>query len=129
VDAFAAGDLAARLAAAPRVHREHEFAFELEPNSSPPTPLLTGALDLLAVEADGSWLVVDAKTDAVRPGDDLAQLVERGYGAQRDLYALAALRAGAPRVEVAYTFLARPEEPVTRAYGPGELEALTQRLA
>ena len=133
VAAFTSGPHGARLAAAARdVRREHEFAFELTPGG----PLLTGVLDLLAVEPDGNWLIVDAKTDAVRPDADVAALVEREYGIQRDLYALAALWAGAPRVEVAYAFLERPAEPVTAVFGPEDaprlearLTALTDRLA
>jgi ATP-dependent exoDNAse (exonuclease V) beta subunit len=127
--AFAAGEVAARLSAAGAVRREHEFAFELD--TTPPTrgPLLTGVVDLLGVEADGGWLVVDAKTDAVRAGADLAAAVDADYGVQRDLYALAALRAGAPRVDVVYAYLARPDEPVTRSYTAADAPALTRRLA
>src|SRR5436190_1210539 len=116
-------------AAAPtRLRREHEFAFELALTDAPPA-MLTGVLDLLAVEPGGAWLVVDAKTDAVRAGDDLAVLVARDYGMQRDLYALAALRAGAPRVEVVYAYLARPEEPVGATFTQDDVAALTARIA
>ena len=45
-----------------------------------------------------------------------ADVVERDYATQRVVYALAALRDGAPRVEVAYCFLERPAEPVTRSF-------------
>src|SRR5436190_10416625 len=126
--AFAASELAQRLAAARRVRREHEFAFELALTDAPPA-MLTGVLDLLAVEPGGAWPVVDAKTDAVRAGDDLAVLVARDYGMQRDLYALAALRAGAPRVEVVYAYLARPEEPVGATFTQDDVAALTARIA
>ena len=44
-----------------------------------------------------------------------AEVVDREYATQRIVYALAALRDGAPRAEVAYCFLERPGEPVTRA--------------
>jgi ATP-dependent helicase/nuclease subunit A len=43
---------------------------------------------------------------------------------QRKLYALAALRTGAPRVEVVYALLDRPAEPVMRAYAQEDVEAL-----
>jgi ATP-dependent helicase/nuclease subunit A len=126
VAAFAASDLAARLAAAPRLRREHEFAFDLEPGAG---PLLTGAVDLVAVEADGGWLIVDTKTDAVSGHADLAAIVDAEYAVQRDLYALAALRAGAPRVEVAYAFLARPGEPVAARFTRDDEPELAARLA
>ena len=126
VAAFAATPLAARLAAARHLRREHEFAFELEPGAG---PLLNGALDLLAIEPDGGWLVVDAKTDAVSEAQDLPALVTDAYGIQRDVYALAALRAGAPRVEVVYAFLARPSEPVAARFGADQQGALAARLA
>jgi len=45
------------------------------------------------------------------------------------VYALAALRDGAPRAEVAYCFLERPGDPVIRAYGPADAPALTEELA
>ena len=51
-------------------------------------------------------LVLDYKTDRV--GDaDLEAAVEDGYGVQRRIYALAALRAGAPAVEVVHLYLDR----------------------
>ena len=63
----------------------------------------------------GGQLVVDYKTDALDPATDLAAYVEQRYGVQRRVYALAALRGGATRVEVAYAFLERPREPVAAA--------------
>ncbi len=54
-------------------------------------------IDLLASEADGGALVVDYKSDRVGAGVDLEALVERDYGVQRLLYALAVLRDGAPQ--------------------------------
>ena len=77
--------------------------------------LLTGVVDVLARERGGAQLVVDYKTDALEPGTDLAAYVGERYGVQRRVYALAALRGGAARVEVAYAFLERPGEPVVDA--------------
>ena len=58
-----------------------------------------------------------------------ADVVERDYATQRIVYALAALRDGAPRAEVAYCFLERPGEPVTRAFTAADAGALTEHLA
>ena len=64
---------------------------------------------------DGSVLVVDYKSD--RLGDaEPAEVVERDYATQRIVYALAALRDGAPAVEVAYAFLERPDAPVSATF-------------
>ncbi len=122
VDAFAASALRRRLAAARAVHREHAFAFSLGHG-----PMLTGFVDVIAFEADGTALIVDYKSDRV--GDaDLDELVEAGYGVQRRIYALAALRAGAPSVEVAHLFLERPAEPAVIRYEPADAETLDAEL-
>jgi len=105
-DAFTTSPLGRRVARARKVHREHAFALMLGPT------LLTGVIDVLARERGGAQLVVDYKTDAVDAGRDLAAYADRRYGLQRRVYALAALRGGAPRVQVAYAFLERPAEPV-----------------
>ena len=71
-------------------------------------------------------LVVDYKTDRVDPGDSLPELVSASYGLQRAAYALACLRAGAARVDVAHVYLERPDEPVIAGYDAAaraELEA------
>ena len=78
--------------------------------------LLTGIVDVLAHERGGQ-LVVDYKTDALDPGDRPRRATSpQHYGVQRRVYALAALRGGAPRVEVAYAFLERPGEPVAERF-------------
>jgi ATP-dependent helicase/nuclease subunit A len=111
--------LARRLAAAPRLHREHPFAF------SSPLPV-SGVFDLLLPGED--CLVVDYKSDAVEPSDDLAALVYEHYSAQRLVYALAALHHGAARVEIVHWFLARPHEPVCASFGAGDLAGLGEEL-
>jgi ATP-dependent exoDNAse (exonuclease V) beta subunit len=122
VGAFAGSELRARLAAASAVHREHAFAFVLTDG-----PLLNGFVDVIATERDGTALVVDYKSDHV--GDsDLEALVEASYGAQRRIYALAALRAGAPAVEVAHVFLERPGEPAVARYAQADADALDADL-
>jgi ATP-dependent helicase/nuclease subunit A len=122
VGAFAGSELRARLAAASAVHREHAFAFVLTDG-----PLLNGFVDVIATEPDGTALIVDYKSDHV--GDsDLQALVEASYGAQRRIYALAALRAGAPAVEVAHVFLERPGEPAVARYEQADADALDAEL-
>jgi ATP-dependent helicase/nuclease subunit A len=126
VDAFAASPLCARLAAARRTRREAPFAFGLDPAGG--GPLVTGFLDAAAVEPDGGVLIVDYKSDRLE-GASPADVVDREYATQRVVYALAALRDGAPRAEVAYCFLERPGEPVTRAFTAADATALTEHLA
>ena len=122
VEVVARGELRARLAAATRVQREYGFAF--------PSGQITmnGFVDILAEEADGGALVVDYKSDRLEPGADLEAYVEDGYAVQRRLYALAALRAGAPRVEVVYALLDRPAEPVRSTYTAEDVPRLERDL-
>jgi ATP-dependent helicase/nuclease subunit A len=115
VAAFARSPLCARLAGAGRgVRREAPFAFALEPAAD--APLLTGFVDVMATEPDGGVLVVDYKTDQLAPGDTPAAAVARAYTTQRLVYALAALRGGARRVEVAHSYLERPEEVASETF-------------
>jgi ATP-dependent helicase/nuclease subunit A len=125
VAAAAASGPARRIAAARPIGREYPFALSLGPGET----LLTGVIDLLAEEEGGGRLLVDYKSDRVEPPTDLEQLVEREYGVQRLLYALAALRSGAPRVEVVHWFLERPEEPALAIYEASALAELEERLA
>jgi RecB family exonuclease len=127
VAAFAASPLYARLAAAGRVTREAGFAFTLEPDGS--GPLVRGFVDALAVEADGTHLVVDYKTDRLPEDTTPADYIARNYEIQRLVYGLAALRAGAPRAEVAYCLLERPDEPVTTIYSAADAPELADRLS
>jgi ATP-dependent exoDNAse (exonuclease V) beta subunit len=115
---------ARRVAGAASVHREHPFAFSLGPRE----PLITGVIDLLAVEAGGAHVVLDYKSDRVAPDADLETLVERDYAIQRLLYALAVLREGAASVEIVHWFLERGEW-VVAAYGADERPALERALA
>jgi hypothetical protein len=124
VAAASAGAPAARVAAAESEHREHAFAFSLGPEQ----PLITGVIDVLAREADGGYLVLDYKSDRVAADADLAALVERDYGLQRLVYAIAVLRAGAPRVEIVHWFLGRADGWVASRHLASELRALESRL-
>jgi ATP-dependent exoDNAse (exonuclease V) beta subunit len=126
VDAFATSPLCARLAAARRTRREAPFSFGLDTSGG--GPLVTGFLDAAAEEPDGGVLIVDYKSDRLEDATP-EDVVEREYATQRIVYALAALRDGAPRAEVAYCFLERPGEPVTRAFTAADAPALTEHLA
>jgi ATP-dependent helicase/nuclease subunit A len=125
VAAFASSPLCARLAAARRTRREAPFAFTLDPAGG--GPLVNGFLDAVAAEPDGGVLIVDYKSDRLEDATP-EELVERDYATQRIVYALAALRDGAPRAEVAYCFLERPGEPAAQAFTAADAPALTERL-
>jgi ATP-dependent helicase/nuclease subunit A len=121
-------DLAARVADAVAVRREHPFAFSLGAHE----PLITGVIDLVATEPDGSRLVLDYKSDRVGADANLAELVEREYAIQRLLYALAVLREGAVAVEIVHWFLEREEWVAVRYAAADRLvleEQLAQRIA
>jgi ATP-dependent helicase/nuclease subunit A len=122
VGAFVDSPLRARLAAARSIHREHAFAFVLTGG-----PMLNGFVDVIAREDDGAALIVDYKSDQV--GDaDLEALVEASYATQRRIYALAALRSGAPAVEVVHVFLERPGEPAVARYAQADADGLDAEL-
>ena len=115
--------LAERIGRALDIRREHPFAFVLAAGQ----PLVSGVIDLLAAEGEGV-VIVDYKSDRLGPGTDLEALVDRDYGVQRELYALALLRDGARAVEVVHWFLERPLEPVAATYAAAEADALRDRL-
>ena len=119
--AFAGSPLARRIERARSVHREHAFTLALGDT------LLTGVVDVLAQERGGQ-LVVDYKTDTLDPATALPAYVARHYAIQRRVYALAALRGGAPRVEVAYAFLERPQEPVAERFEAADADGLEDEL-
>jgi hypothetical protein len=119
------GPLSRRLAAATRLRREHPFAFSLGDGA----PLVTGVIDLLCDEADGTALIVDYKSDRLAADANPEQIVARDYAVQRLLYALAVLREGAVVAEVVHWFLERPEEPAVARYTLAELASLEEALA
>ena len=86
-----ASEPARLLGEARQAHREYPFAFSLGREE----PLVTGVLDLLVEQPDGSALIVDYKSDRLTGDEDLELLVQRDYGFQRLLYALAAIEDGA----------------------------------
>ena len=89
--------------------------------------MLHGRLDVLW--SDGTRaLVVDYKSN-VLDGAEPTQVVEEEYDVQRLVYALACLRAGAAEVEVAYQFLERPEDVVSRTYTTDDEPELGRTLS
>jgi hypothetical protein len=121
---FAGSELRRRLGAARRVRRELPFAFTLDVDRR--ELLVNGVLDVHAAEDDG-MLVVDYKSDRL-DGRTPDGVVEEDYATQRVVYALAALRAGAARAEVAYCFLERPDAPAVSMFEPADAPALERRL-
>ena len=69
--------------------------------------------------------MLDYKTNALE-GRDPAEIVEAEYVAQRTVYALACLRAGADEVEVVYQFLEAPEAVVSATFTRADAAALRQ---
>jgi ATP-dependent helicase/nuclease subunit A len=124
VAAFGASPLCERLANATAVRREAGFAFAMEPAGG--GPLVNGFVDVMAAEPAGR-LIVDYKSDRLE-GAEPAEVVDRDYATQRVVYALAALRDGAPRVDVAYCFLERPGEPVIRSFTAADADALAEQV-
>ncbi len=125
VDAFSGSALRERLGAARRVRAEVPFGFNLGIGQR--SVLVNGYLDVLATEDDG-LLVVDYKSDAL-DGREPATLADERYASQRAIYALAALRSGAERVEVVYCFLERPDDVVSALFTASDAPALERRLA
>jgi ATP-dependent helicase/nuclease subunit A len=127
VERVAGSKLRERIAAARRVRAELPFTFTLTPPGAGGRSLLmNGVVDVYAVEDSGT-LVVDWKSD-VLDGREPADVVAEGYATQRIVYALAALRAGAERVEVAHCFLERPDEPAVAVYAASDAERLEREL-
>ncbi|HLW96157.1 MAG TPA: UvrD-helicase domain-containing protein [Solirubrobacteraceae bacterium] len=120
-DAFSRSPLCARLAGARDVRREMPFAFLTRGGL-----LLRGYLDAAGVEADGTMLIVDYKSDRIE--DPEAQL-ESDYAIQRLVYALAGLASGAKAVEVAHCFLREPELLLSVRHASSDRDALEDELA
>src|SRR6202042_3197942 len=124
IAAALASEPARLLGGARRARRGHSFAFSLGAGE----PLVTGVLDLLVEQADGSSLIVDYKSDRLAGAEDLERLVQRDYGFQRLLYALAAIEDGAPQVRIVHWFLERPDEWVAASFDSHERDGLRELL-
>ena len=124
VERLAGAELTSRIAAAGRVRTELPFAFTLDVGNR--SLLINGVVDVLADEG-ARTLVVDWKSDALGElGPE--ELTRDHYATQRIIYALAALRAGAERVEVVHCYLERPDEPAVANYEAADREALEREL-
>jgi ATP-dependent helicase/nuclease subunit A len=120
---FVDSDTRARLAAATDIRREERFAFLLGDDL-----LINGVLDVLAREPGGRMLIVDYKSDRLE-GADPRESTLAHYATQRLIYALAALRAGAAKVEVAHLFLEAPRDPVIGVFTAADAPRLERELA
>jgi ATP-dependent helicase/nuclease subunit A len=118
--AYCGSTLAKRIGALDGVRVERPFAFALD------GVLLNGRLDVLWRDG-GRALVLDYKTN-VLDGREPADVVDAEYRTQRDVYALACLRAGVDEVEVAYQFLEAPEDVVSATFSRTDVAMLEQEL-
>ncbi|CAA9502962.1 MAG: hypothetical protein AVDCRST_MAG69-1999, partial [uncultured Solirubrobacteraceae bacterium] len=121
---FRGSALCGRLAEAAAIRREAPFAFAVRPGVE---PLLTGVLDVHAVERDGRVLVVDYKSDRLGTRCP-SEVVDSDYAIQRAVYALAVLASGAEAVDVAYCFLERPDEVVATRFTPADAPSLSDAV-
>jgi hypothetical protein len=112
----------ARLAALRDVSREQRFSFPVGET------LITGVFDVIAQDGPGRLLVLDYKSDRLALADPATVVAER-YMAQRLIYALAALKLGAPRVEVVHLFLEAPEDPAGAEFSAAQIPGLEAELA
>jgi ATP-dependent helicase/nuclease subunit A len=124
VERLAGSALRDRIAAARRVRTELPFAFTLDVGNR--SLLINGVVDIHADEG-AQTLVVDWKSDALGELDP-ETLTAQSYSTQRLVYALAALKAGAERVEVVHCYLERPDEPAVAQYEAADLEELERQL-
>ena len=124
LERVAASRLRERIAAAARVRVELPFAFTLDVGNR--SLLVNGVVDVYADEG-AQTLVVDWKSDALGEREP-ETLTREDYSTQRIIYALAALRAGAERVEVVHCYLERPDEPAVAVYEAADTEALEREL-
>ena len=121
VAAWERSSLSARMRAAGTVAHELPFAFCED------DVVLRGSLDICVRDTEGALLVADLKTTVLGQREPEA-VVESAYGLQRAIYALAALRTGAPATEIAFCFLERPEATVNRRYTQTDAEWLAAEV-
>ena len=119
--AYAASELARRVAALPGAKAERPFAFEHD------GVLFHGRIDVLHVGA-GRALVIDYKTN-VLDGRAPADVVDAEYHLQRLVYAIVCLRAGADEVEVVHQFLERADDVVSALFTRADLPGLEAELS
>jgi ATP-dependent helicase/nuclease subunit A len=73
-------------------------------------------------------LVLDYKTNALGELSPV-EVVDHEYRLQRLVYALVCFRGGAEEVEVVYSFLERPDEPVVSSFTRSDLPELEAALS
>jgi ATP-dependent exoDNAse (exonuclease V) beta subunit len=122
---FLSSEVSARLGRATTTRSEQAFAFLLGPAG---TVLIRGVFDVIAYEPGGRALVVDYKTDRIE-GAEPESVVAGSYAAQRLIYALAAMQAGAREVEVVHAFLEVPERPAIARFTAADVPGLEAELA
>jgi ATP-dependent helicase/nuclease subunit A len=122
IQAYCESQLAARVAQLEGVGKERHFTFEHD------GVLLHGYLDAYH-QTDGRALVVDYKSNTLEDDEEPGEIVAHSYALQRLVYALAAFRAGADEVEVAYQFLERPDDPVLTTFTRDQVPALEAELS
>ena len=121
-----AASCAARLAAASDVRREAPFAYPLRAGEEEGL-LVNGVVDVIGqARATGADRRLQERPRRRRT---TAAYVERHYGTQRLVYALAALRDGAAEVVVVHCLLERPGEPVAATFGRRTSPTWSGRLA
>ncbi|NLT35021.1 MAG: UvrD-helicase domain-containing protein [Gaiellales bacterium] len=99
--------------------REVSFAFAVGAR------LVKGVMDRVEVSRE-TWHIIDYKTNLLCGRSALQ--ASAAYHLQVVIYGLLGLRRGADRVYVHLLFLEAPEEPVSVAYGPGDMAQLEERL-
>jgi ATP-dependent exoDNAse (exonuclease V) beta subunit len=125
LEAFAGSALCRRVGLAQDVRTEVPFAYLVELADAGDEIVLHGACDLYATE-DEQVLIVDYKTDQLDPDSEQART---RYARQREVYALAALSAGASRVEVVNCFLHTPDRPVAETFSEDQAADLGKKIA
>jgi ATP-dependent exoDNAse (exonuclease V) beta subunit len=121
VAAYCDSALARRISSLDGARPERPFAFEHD------GVLLHGRLDVLW-RAGARALVLDYKSNVLDDADP-TDVVEHEYRLQRLVYALVCLRDGAHEVEVVYSFLERPEAPVSATFTADDTAALEAELS
>ncbi len=113
VESFLGSSLCERVRAARRVRKELPFAFPLAPEGAGESILVNGVLDVHARGGRRHRPRRSTTSPTGSSGADPVAFCDEHYGTQRVVYALAALQAGAERVDVVHAFLELPDDPVT----------------
>ncbi len=121
VENWNGSELAARLAGIDDSTRELAFVFDVD------GVLFHGRIDIYARPRADSALVVDFKTNKLGERS-VEQVVDDSYGVQVATYALAALKAGAKEVEIAYAFLENLEVTPIRSFTAEDAPRLEAEL-